>query len=93
MDMEEKTNLEEMVLNKMVKTMNLTDVDISSFSYLTPFFPRDRAGDEECLELDSLDALELVVLIHDEWKIDVPEEDMPKLKNVKAVADYIRERI
>jgi len=47
----------------------------------------------EDLGADSLDIVELLMTIEDKFNIIVPDEDVPQLKTVKAVAEYIEKRI
>lgn len=45
------------------------------------------------LEADSLDAVEVMMAIEDEFDIEIPEEDAEKFKNIKDIADYIESKI
>ena len=44
------------------------------------------------LGADSLDAVELVMNLESEFKIEIPDEDAEKLTTVCAVIDYLREK-
>lgn len=46
---------------------------------------------EEDLGADSLDVVDLVMSIEDEFGIEVPEEDIEKLKTVASVVKFIEE--
>ncbi len=46
----------------------------------------------EDLGADSLDVVEMLMTIEDRFGINVPDEDVPLLKTVKDVADYIESR-
>jgi len=41
------------------------------------------------LNLDSLDIVELMMKMEDEFGIEIPEQDAEGLKNVKDVIDYL----
>lgn len=82
--------LEKKIYDKIIEKMDIDESDIEGFNENSPIFGKADI-DEASLELDSIDSLELVVLIYDEWGIDVPTEDMPRLKTIKCIADYIRE--
>lgn len=82
--------LENKIFHKIVEKMDINESEIEGFDENSPIFGTAR-DDEVSLELDSIDSLELVVLIYDEWGIDVPTEDMPKLRTIKCIANYIRE--
>jgi len=44
---------------------------------------------EEDLEADSLDIVEMIMLLEEEFEFEIPEEVAEKLKTVKDVVDYI----
>lgn len=45
------------------------------------------------LEADSLDAVEVMMAIEDEFDIEIPEEDAENFKNIKDIADYVESKI
>lgn len=83
-------NLEKVIYDKLLQKMKIDESEIEGFTFDSPIFNPSDETDEVTMGLDSIDALELVVLIYDEWGIDVPAEDMGKLKTINAIADYIR---
>jgi acyl carrier protein len=48
---------------------------------------------EEDLEADSLDVVEMIMLLEEEYEFEIPEEVAEKLKTVKDVVDYIEKRL
>lgn len=46
----------------------------------------------EDLEADSLDVVEMIMLLEEEFEFEIPEEVAEKLKTVKDVVDYIESR-
>lgn len=48
---------------------------------------------EEDLEADSLDIVEMLMLLEEKYDIQIPEEDAEKMKTVQNVVDYIEEKI
>jgi len=46
----------------------------------------------EDLGADSLDIVELIMALEEEFEIEVPDEDAEKLLTVAAAVDYIKER-
>ena len=44
------------------------------------------------LNLDSLDIVELMMKMEDEFGIEIPEEDAESLKTIKDVSNYIEKR-
>lgn len=75
--------LKEKIKQAIITKLDLDDEIKEELDYDTQLF-----GDEG-IGLDSMDSLELVTLIYDEWRIDVPSEDMKKLVSVNAIAEYI----
>ena len=75
--------LKEKIKQALITKLELDDEMKAELDYDTQLF-----GDEG-IGLDSMDTLELVTLIYDEWRIDVPSEDMKKLVSVNAIAEYI----
>lgn len=47
----------------------------------------------EELEIDSMDFLRLMVRLHDELKIDIPEAAYPKLVTLKGCLEYLDSKI
>ena len=45
------------------------------------------------LEADSLDAVEIIMAIEDEFDIEVPDEDAEKFQSVADIVKYVEERI
>jgi len=48
---------------------------------------------EEDLEADSLDVVEMIMMLEEEYEFEIPEEVAEKLKTVKDVVDYIEKRL
>ena len=48
---------------------------------------------EDDLHIDSLDLIEYVVIVEHEFDVDIPDEEMPKLKTVQDVVTYIEENM
>ncbi|NLN88078.1 MAG: acyl carrier protein [Syntrophomonadaceae bacterium] len=46
---------------------------------------------EEDLEADSLDVVEMIMMLEEEYEFEIPEEVAEKLKTVKDVVDYIEQ--
>jgi len=45
------------------------------------------------LEADSLDAVEVIMAIEDEFDIEIPDEDAEDFKNIGDIVKYVEERI
>lgn len=47
----------------------------------------------EDLKADSLDTVELVMALEDEFGLDIPDEEAEKIKTVQDAIDYINNKI
>lgn len=47
----------------------------------------------EEIGIDSLDVIELIMAIEEEFNITIPDEDVENLKSVKEVCDYVNKKI
>lgn len=45
------------------------------------------------LDADSLDAVEVMMAIEDEFDIEIPEEDAENFKNIKDISEYVKSKI
>lgn len=82
--------LEKRVLESMIANLDLDDVDVENFDFDASIFRADEE-DEDGLNLDSVDVLELVVTLHQDFGLKVELEDMSNLRTVRDIANYIRE--
>jgi acyl carrier protein len=60
--------------------------------FVPGFDPRALAPDASlrtALAADSMDVLNLVVAIHDELGVDIPEDDYPKIDTLDGCLDYL----
>lgn len=61
------------------------DEDLGQLAEEVPF--RDQ------LELDSMDFLDIVMELRKRYRIQIPEEDYPKLASMKSTVDYLEPRM
>ena len=54
---------------------------------------KPEAAFVEDLGADSLDQVELVMALEDEFELEIPDEDAEKLKTVQAVFDYVSYKV
>ncbi|BEP29408.1 acyl carrier protein [Helicovermis profundi] len=45
------------------------------------------------LEADSLDAVEIIMALEDEFDIEIPDEDAEKFKNIGDISSYVQGRV
>jgi acyl carrier protein len=86
----DRTSLRTEVKELLVSGLRLT-IDAREIADEAPIFGRDSSG--AGLGLDSIDALELVVLVEERFNITIPDEDVGKkaFSSVAALADFIVE--
>jgi acyl carrier protein len=82
----EKEALKEQLKVQIIKFLNLTDLTPADIKNEEPLF-----GDG--LGLDSIDSLELIVLLKKEYGIDIrdPKEGRKALVDINTMANYITE--
>ncbi|HLO02094.1 MAG TPA: phosphopantetheine-binding protein [Symbiobacteriaceae bacterium] len=85
--MEEMLVLEQEVRQMIVTRLGL-EIDPESVDVDSPIF----ASFGEGLNLDSIDALELVVALNESFGVKVSDEDMSIFRSVRTIADFIREQ-
>ena len=44
------------------------------------------------LEADSLDAVEIIMAIEDEFEIEIPDDDAEKFQNVSDIVRFVKEK-
>lgn len=75
-----------MVFEKMKQILaDQLDADIESIT------PQTDIADD--LGADSLDVVEMLMSIEDEFEIEIPDEEIENLKTVGNVVDYIQDHI
>ena len=53
----------------------------------------DDASLTRDLGLDSLDTVDLILQMEDQFKVSIPDEDYPKLQSVAQINDYLQARM
>ena len=69
----------------IIEELKLEDVTAETFD------PDMDLVDE--LGIDSMDLATIALVLQDEYKIVIDEDDYPKLKTIRLIADYIEEKI
>lgn len=52
---------------------------------------KDETSFDE-LNADSLDVVEMIMALEEEFDLEIPDEDTEKIKTVGSVVDYIKEK-
>ena len=88
-------NLEKKIKELIIGRLNL-QVEPEEISNAAPIFNSAQAEDiaeaseGESLGLDSIDALELVVVLNKEFKVMITEEHMDIFRSINTMADFLR---
>ncbi|MFT7409607.1 MAG: acyl carrier protein [Oleispira sp.] len=72
------SNIEERVKKIVIEQLGVKEEEVKS----TSFFVND-------LGADSLDTVELVMALEEEFETEIPDEDAEKLTSVQEAIDYI----
>ena len=82
---EKNMSLENELKELVIKGLNIMDVKAEDVADEAPIF-------NEGLGLDSLDAVELVVLLKKNYKVNIQDMEKAKIafQSIKTLADYIR---
>ena len=69
----------------IIEELKLEDVTVETFN------PDMDLVDE--LGIDSMDLATIALVLQDEYKIVIDEDDYPKLKTIRLISEYIKEKI
>ena len=75
----------EKVAQTIISELKLEDVTVETFN------PDLDLIDE--LGIDSMDLATIALVLQDEYKIAIDEDDYPKLKTIRLIAEYVEERL
>ena len=75
----------EKVAQTIISELKLEDVTVETFN------PDLDLIDE--LGIDSMDLATIALVLQDEYKIAIDEDDYPKLKTILLIAEYVEERL
>jgi acyl carrier protein len=91
-------NLQYRIKKLIIDRLNL-DVDPNEIDNDAPIFRANPEGGEGApaeggprgLELDSIDALELVVALNNEFGVNIGDDDMMIFQSINTLAEYVRQ--
>ena len=69
----------------IIEELKLEDVTIDTFD------PDLDLVDE--LGIDSMDLATIALVLQDEYKVVIDEDDYPKLKTIRLISEYIKEKL
>lgn len=91
--MEKRDELAKQVFERVVAQMQLEKIVATMSPEKLSFdIPLMKSQDPSGLALDSLDILELVVVLERDFQLNVPDEDMERLDTINHIAEYIMEK-
>ena len=86
-------SLEQEIFDAIVERMELAEVIAElppeKLAFDTPLF---ASMDPDGIALDSVDSLELVVLLQEKYGIEVEDEEMSRLVSVEKIAAFVTEK-
>ena len=84
----DRNELKRSLKQLLIEGLRLQDLRPDDIQDAAPIFV-------EGLGLDSVDALELVVLVEEKYNIQIPDEDVGKraFASIDALTDYVREEL
>ena len=83
--MSNATELERRIAAILIRETRLEDVTADTFD------PEVNLIEE--VGLDSMDLTTVVLMLQDEFKIQIPEDEYPKLSTVRRIAAYVQARL
>lgn len=81
----DKKGIIQHVAKVIIGELKLEDITAETFN------PDMDLVDE--LGIDSMDLATIALVLQDEYKIVIDEDDYPKLKTIRLIADYIKEKL
>jgi acyl carrier protein len=82
-------SLEAKVRDMIISRLSLDEIEVETVDFDAPIFA-SYDNEDEGLGLDSVDALELVVGLNEEFGVKVSDDDMEIFKSIRTIADFIR---
>lgn len=80
-----------MTREEALATLQAVIHDVAPEADLTSVGPDETI--QEALDLDSIDFLNIVVALHEQTGIEIPERDYPELATLDAALDYLSDHI
>jgi Phosphopantetheine attachment site. len=83
--------LERRIRDMIIRRLSLDDIDPESIDFDASIFNSvDDKTSGVGLGLDSVDVLEIVVGLYEEFAVKVSDSDMYIFKSIRTIADYVR---
>jgi acyl carrier protein len=91
--------IKECIINRLNLSVDPNEIDDDApIFYMTPEGDETAAAETDntahgrSLELDSIDALEIVVGLSNEFGVEITDNDMMIFQSVNTITDFIREK-
>lgn len=85
-------SLEYELRDKIFERLNIDYIDKEDVDFDAPIFSSYEGDESEGsgLDLDSVDALDLVVILRNNYNVEVSDEGIKIFKSIRTIADFIR---
>ena len=87
----ENVQLEYKVLESIINKLGIENLDSDYSKYYDAHLFSSYEGDEVCLGLDSIDALEIIIAIKEDFDVKITDNDTDVLETVSSIANFIKE--
>ena len=91
MDASIEMRVKKCIIERLNLKVDPEDIDNAAPIFVGAEVDEDDAADEHGLGLDSIDALELVVALGNEFGVQITDDDMTVFESVNSIADFIRQ--
>ena len=85
--------LKEKILRSIEERLALEHIDVMEEEYYDlPIFLNDD-DDGVGLGLDSIDAIEIIIAIKEDFNVKIGDADMKILKNISSIAEFVNKKL
>lgn len=87
------TNTKDMTVKDLQRRVSEIFIDELKLEDVTPETLDPEMHLMEELGIDSMDLITVVLVLKDEFSVNIAEADYPKLTNIRLISEYIKEKI
>jgi acyl carrier protein len=85
-----ETKIKEVIIQRLNLPVNVEEISNEAPIFNNPNQEQSQDDDKKGLQLDSIDALEVVVALNKEFNVKITDKDMNIFESVNTIAEYIR---
>jgi acyl carrier protein len=82
-----ETRVKKCIIERLNLQVDASDIDDDAPIFVGP----EGETDQKSLGLDSIDALEMVVALGNEFNVSITDKNMDIFKSVRTISDFVRE--